>query len=355
MKKLVILQTSAPDYRNKFFQHIKSNLGENFTLYSGENYFESSVKTDYSIAFLNHAKNYFLLGRRFLFQTGMWNESLNCKVLVLEMNPRILSNWFLIIIRLILKKKTVLWGHAWPRSGKNSKSDKLRHVMRLLADEIIVYTKTQAKELKEKMPNAIITPAPNAVFYKSEMQVSQTPTEEINDIIYVGRLTKTKKPFLLVKAFIGTIHKLPLETNLIIIGEGEEKSKIIKLVSDKKLENRIKILGHIGDYGNLKKLYSKCLFSVSPGYVGLSITQSFGFGVPMLISKNENHSPEIEGAIEGENSTFFETENLENFKSEILLFFKNKNHWLNKKNSISEYCKENYSIEEMTKYFIQLL
>ncbi len=352
MKKLVILQTAAPDYRKKFFQTIKDHLKDSFILFSGNEYFEKSVKTDNSIIYLQSINNHFFLGRRFLYQTGMWQKSLASKVLVLEMNPRIISNWLLLIIRIFLMKKTILWGHAWPRKGKNSNSDKLRQIMRLLASEIIVYTKTQAKELKKKMPNKIIKSAPNAVFYKSEMVFDKIPLEDINDIIYVGRLTKSKKVFLLVQVFTEIINELPLKTNLIIVGEGEEKLKITNFISARGLEGRIKILGHLGDYDKLKKLYSKCLFSVSPGYVGLSITQSFGFGVPMLISRDENHSPEIEASIEGENSVLFQADN---FKNEILLFLKSKNYWFHKKKSISVSCKENYSVEEMSKCFIQLL
>lgn len=354
MKKLVILQTATPDYRKKVFQYIQDTIKDSFSLYSGNEYFEDSVKTDPSIEFLNRVKNHFFLRRRFLFQTGMWQESLKSKVLVLEMNPRIISNWLLIIIRSILIKKTVLWGHAWPRKGKNSKSDQLRNIMRTLADEIIVYTKTQAKELQEKMPNKIITPAPNAVFYKSEMAVGQRKINEINDLIYVGRLTKSKKPLFLVQAFIQAIDKLPNDTNLIIVGEGEEKKKIIKLVSDKRLENRIKVLGHIGDYESLKELYATCLFSVSPGYVGLSITQSFGFGVPMLISRNENHSPEIEAVMEGENSMFFDTDDVKELGLKMIDFFENKHYWVNHRDKICETCIVDYSIESMANQFINL-
>lgn len=355
MKKLVILQTATPDYRKKVFKYINDNLKNSFKLFSGMEYFEDSVKTDSSIQFLQNANNHFIIDRKLLFQTGMWKESINSNVLVLEMNPRIISNWLLLIIRIFLRKRTVLWGHAWPRNGKKSNSDKLRNIMRSLANEIIVYTKTQADELKVKMPNKIINAAPNAVFYKYEMQVCQIPTEEINDIIYVGRLTEAKKPLFLVNSFIEIINKLPSQVNLIIVGEGEEKSKIIKLISDKKLENRIKVLGHIGDYESLKKLYSKSLLSVSPGYVGLSITQSFGFGVPMLISKDENHSPEIEAVIEGENSIFFDTNNLDSFENKVLFFFKHKDFWVNKRNFISKYCQENYSVEKMANQFINLV
>jgi len=355
MEKILIIQTVSPDYRAKVFQEIKNNIGNSFELYAGKEYFEKSVITDGSISFLKPLKNYFFLNRKLLFQTGMWKEALKEKVLVLELNPRIISNWILLFLRKINSNKTVLWGHAWPRKGKNSKSDKLRNLMRKLADEIIVYTKTQAVELKHKMPNKKIISAPNAIFYKKEMQVVQLKEKEITNIIYVGRLTKAKKPLLLVQAFIKGMNKLPKDTNLIIVGEGDEKSKIIDLVSQNELKDKIKVLGHIGDYKKLKYLYSKSLFSVSPGYVGLSITQSFGFGVPMLISQNENHSPEIEAAIIGENSVFFKTDDIDDLFLKMLDFFQKKSFMVEQRPEICFQCSNSYSVENMADKFIKLL
>jgi hypothetical protein len=86
----------------------------------------------------------------------------------------------------------------------------------------------------------------------------------------------------------------------------------------------------------------------------LSAIQSFGFGVPMLVSKDENHSPEIE-AVNELNSTFFETDNIDSCGIEILKYFKNKNKWVSTREKIVEHCKKNYSAENMTQTFIKLV
>jgi len=355
MKKIVILQTVVPDYRKKVFQFIKNYLGDSFLLYGGNEYFEDSVKSDNSITFLNKVNNKFWFDRKVLFQTGMWNESIKSDVLVLELNPRIISNWLLLTFRYFSPKKTILWGHAWPRKGKESGTDKIRNTMRLLADEIIVYTKTQEKELKKKMPKKVIKSAPNAIFHNNEMIVSKIPNEKITDIIYVGRLTKSKKIIFLVKSFIKMIDRLPKKTKLIIIGEGEEKLKIIDLITQNDLKERILVMGHIGDYTILKELYSKSLFSVSPGYIGLSIIQSFGFGVPMLISKYENHSPEIEAIEEGHNAEYFKTNSIDDLALKMNTFFDKKVFWIEQRPKICSQCRIDYSIENMANKFIELL
>jgi len=354
MKDMIILQTCVPDYRKKLFVYLNESLGNQFGLYGGDDYFESTVKTDGSIVFLNRIKNIYFFNRRLLIQSGMWGPALTSKITVLELNPRIISNWIILILRIILGKKTVLWGHAWPKNGENSPSDKIRGFMRQLASMILVYTATQQKELQVKMPNKKILCAPNSVFYKKEM-MTKNDDGAIQNIIYVGRLTALKKPLLLVKAFKEVLYQLPNEAKLIIVGEGGEKQKLVNYIIKNHLEARVLIKGHIGEYNKLKSLYNTSLASVSPGYIGLSVTQSFSFGVPMIVSKQENHSPEIEAVIEGFNAEYFNTDNIESMSNRILEFYENKNYWLNKREDILSFCKKNYSIEVMAESFSKLI
>ena len=174
----------------------------------------------------------------------------------------------------------------------------------------------------------------------------------IKNIIYVGRLTKSKKPILLVKSFHLSMKNIPNEANLLIVGDGGERELIEKYIKQNNLSNRIKLLGHIDDYEKLKELYSTSLASVSPGYVGLSATQSFGFGVPLIISKNEQHSPEFEAIKITENSMFFITNNMESLSQEITKFYKRKEMWINKRIDICNFCRENYSVEVMAESFL---
>lgn len=355
MRKLIIVQTATPDYRKKFYSFIKKHLKDCFELFSGDHYFESTVKSDTTIDFNKKIKNHFLFGNRFLFQTGVfWRHVTKDNVLVLEMNPRILSNWIILILRRALRRPTVLWGHAWPRSGSESKSDKLRNLMRLLGDKIIVYTATQKRELKDKMPKKSIECAPNALYYKEEMVYSEKE-ERISNIIYVGRLTKNKKAFFLVKAFSGIYKDLDKNTKLIIIGDGEEKQNMLDFVKKNNLQDKVLILGHIGDYDLLKEYYSTSLLSVSPGYLGLSVTQSFGFGVPMLISKEEKHSPEIEAVKLNLNAKYFKTDDLNDLRKSIIEMFANKKFWIQQRAQINESCQLHYSIEAMADSFIKLV
>ena len=327
-------------------------LNNSFELYGGDFYFENSIKSDLKMA-KKPVINHFYFNRKLLFQTGIWHLLFKDIILVMEMNPRIVSNWIFLVIRRIINRKTVLWGHAWPRNGVHSKSDLLRNCMRLLANKIIVYTNQQQLELKNKMPKKDILAAPNAVVSASMMAFTRSSNQF--NLIYVGRLTKRKKPYFLVKAFASEVDKYPSNTKLIIVGEGEEKDKIKKYIAQNKLSNSIVLLGHISNHEKLKELYFNSFFSISPGYVGLSITQSFGFGVPMLVSKDENHSPEIEALRIEENGLFFKTDSKSDFNKTLLEAFKKRDSWVQKRMQILSFCKQNYSTEAMAKVFIDLV
>ena len=349
--KLTILQTVLPDYRKLFFEHLKQSLGQGFELYAGKYYFENSVKTDERIAH-QPVKNSYLLGKRFLWQRGVGHLASEEGVVVLEMNPRILSNWYLLITRKLTKRNTVLWGHAWPRKGKEAKSDILRHQMRKLATSIVVYTEQQRRELAQKMKNTSVFAAPNALMNAETM----TPvTENPKHIIYVGRLTKGKKVMFLVEAFKELGATIPPSTQLIIVGDGEERAEIAAFITENQFENKIRLLGHINNQETLRKLYASSIFSVSPGYVGLSITQSFGFGVPMLISKDEPHSPEIEAVILKENALFYETDDVDSFRESVKALFSNQEDWIERRPEISKFCSEKYTVEAMAAVFTNLV
>ena len=352
MNKLILIQVVAPDYRSKFFGQLEKDLGCAFSLYAGEHYFQKTIQSDLKINKIR-ITNSFFFKRSFLFQFGShWRELFKKNVIVIGLNPRIISNWIFLILRKPLGLKTYVWGHAWPRKGPNSKTARIRHLMQRYASGTITYSEAHKKELLDKYPKLRILNAPNALYSQHEMGGLELSMDEAKNIIFVGRLVAAKKPLFLVEAF----HKLiDLDTNLIIVGDGPERKKIDQYVKTHNLESRVQLTGHINNFNKLKQLYATSLVSVSPGYVGLSITQSFAFGVPMLISRNENHSPEIEAAKESSNAIFFQTDNQNDFCFKVQEIFKFKKVFFEKRKTIADECKKHYTTEKMALPFVKLL
>ncbi|WP_345038867.1 hypothetical protein, partial [Georgenia daeguensis] len=92
--------------------------------------------------------------------------------------------------------------------------------------------------------------------------------------------------------------------------------------------------------------YEGCLCSVSPGYVGLSATQSIGFGVPMVWADDEPHAPEVE-ALNGENSRRFKSGSADSLADTLAQMMAARKHYASRRFAISESARRKYSAEAM--------
>lgn len=90
-----------------------------------------------------------------------------------------------------------------------------------------------------------------------------------NFILCVGRLTYQKNFSLIIKSF-KDISSKKKNLNLVIAGEGEQKKKLMKLISELDLEKKVFLIGHNSDIYtlfNCSKIF--CLTSLweDPGFV----------------------------------------------------------------------------------------
>jgi glycosyltransferase involved in cell wall biosynthesis len=355
-RKVVLLQTAIGDYRSELLSILCKELGSSFEIVVGDNYFDESVKTNFFAlpqTNVRRIENIFLGKRTILWQRNVVSELFCSDVVIMEMNPRIVSTWILAVLRNISGKKTIMWGHAWPRNGAGAKSDIIRHWLRSLGSTVMVYTESQKTELKAKYASLpCVIAAPNALYSVKNMWV---PHEKRTNFIYVGRLVANKKPQLLLSAFHKIVGQLGIGCRLYIVGEGPEKSGLQKYVDRNGLGERVIIAGHISSIEGLRKIYAKTVASISPGYVGLSVTQSLSFGTPMIISKNELHAPEIEAVREGENAVFFKTDDVSSLSDAMLEMYGLKDEWASKASAIIEDCKGRYSAEHMASRMLEAI
>lgn len=351
---IVMVQTVVPDYRTSFYAELASRLGPQFTLLAGSEDWERDVRTTGSVAYRS-VRNVFIAHRRLLWQVGTLRPMLGADVAVLSLNPRILTSWIGLIGRRAMRRRTVLWGHAWPRRGRHSWTDKLRAIMRKLAHTIIVYSETEAADLAAAAPGIDVVAAPNALYRYGELGPPRPVTGLPTDIVCVGRLSRSKAPGLLLEAFEQAIDSLPADVRLVYVGDGPLREILESRTEHLGLRNRVVFAGHISTLDELRTVYSRAIASAAPGEVGLSLIQSHGFGVPMIMSWLPGHGPEIEAAEDGVNVITFRAGAPQSLAEAIVSAATNRENWLARRESIAASTRARYSVEGMAEAFVRTL
>lgn len=346
----MLVQSVVPDYRRPFVEGLRQSLEARLIVLTGEYGFEPTVRVSRVDAETIIVRNVYRAGRRLLWQRGAVRLAVGADVSIVEMNPRVLSTWATLVVRRVLGRPTLAWGHAWPRAGPTARSAPIRELMRRLASEIVVYTETEADALRRRMPGKRVHAAPNGLYTESS-SVPDTATRPGRDVIYVGRLVGRKKPMLLLEAFARAIPRLPADASLVFVGDGELLAELRDRAGTLGIVDRVRFTGHVSDFEALRSLYWDALVSISPGYAGLSVIQSHWFGVPMIIARDDPHAPEIEAAIEGENAVFVESDSSAALGDAIVDVFQARARWLSRGPAIARRCAERYAIEATVRSF----
>ncbi|WP_159733363.1 glycosyltransferase [Arthrobacter sp. 9V] len=193
------------------------------------------------------------------------------------------------------------------------------------------------------LPEGPVWVAPNSLYPLDLMVPAETPGLQRNSVLYVGRFEPAKKVDLLVRGFALAAASIP-ELRLTLVGGGSEQSKLENQVSELGIEEKVEFAGWIDEPEALKSHYSTAIATTSTGFAGLGLTQSLGFGIPMIVAKDEQHSPEIELADSG-GVTWFESDSAEALAESIRGAWQKREQLPNV--SISEFTKRRYSAEAM--------
>jgi glycosyltransferase involved in cell wall biosynthesis len=343
-----LLQTTLPAYRDAFIRRLLAESPSS-VVWAGHEYFDPSTRlSSFGASCSRRLKNRFLLDRRLEWQQGAFAAALAPSVVVLELNPRILSNWPILVCRRILGRRTVVWGHAWPRRGANSKSFLVRIPLLHLADGVLVYTEADRAQLESRVRTPVFV-APNAVVSSSQWP-STFDGNPIN-AVQVGRLVPSKKPHLTLEAWLSICSELEDSARLIFVGDGPDRESLERIAARHKFRDRVKFMGAVNDRAILSDVYASALVSISAGYAGLSLTDSLGYGVPMIIADKEPHAPEIVLASKS-NSRFFEAGSASSLARELLQVFTNRESWVAKRPALAAEVRATYSIEAMVEGFL---
>jgi glycosyltransferase involved in cell wall biosynthesis len=338
----IVLYTAVlPAYRRYCLELVGEQLGGRWVAFAGAEHLDASVRTDLPPHLYTAVANHRWLGGRLLFQWGHWREALDAATAVVDLNPRSVTAWLLLLLRKIMRRRTLVWGHLDPRKGSAARSARLRTVMRELADGCIVYSYESGRRLRAAGPSTKVWVAPNALYPKRFLAAAEGADRRV--ILYVGRLESVKKPGLLLDAFARVADVRP-EWDLLMVGEGGLRDELSAKVKSMGLSDRVRFPGAIHEVTALASVYASAHCSVSPSGVGLALTQSLGFGVPMVIADGDDHGPEVEMAQLGV-SVFFERDSAAALAAALqspVMFMDTS-----QRGALVEYVKIHYSADAM--------
>ncbi len=289
----VVISVAIAPYRASFLAAVESlHPRMRFVFRSGREHFDPSIRVAELSSIDSSLRNLYLFGRKLLFQIGSQQNLKSAAIAVVELNPRVISSWIVLLRCRVQGTPSLVWGHAWPRAGSGSRRTILRDGMCRIASGIVAYTEADAMAFRGRIASRKVYVVPNSVL--SEHDMKPVPRNGV-DIICVGRLVDEKRPDLLLEAFERVADAHP-EASLHFVGSGPLLASLVERAIQMDSASRIQFHGEVNEPELLAEIYARSAFSVLPGTAGLSVTQSLGWGVPVLLADSGHHGPEAASA-----------------------------------------------------------
>ncbi|CAA7386188.1 glycosyltransferase [Chryseobacterium fistulae] len=270
-KKVLIIYNRVWSYREKIFEL----MNEEFDLtvgFSDEKFLdkEFKFKTKYLPVkkvgpFEFHKDNIYEISNQYDAVIGISNiRWVSLAMLALKKNR---------------KFKIGYWGIGVTASYENnfdSKStwDKIRFYVSKKSDFTIFYSSYPLKRyLDAGIPKEKLFVANNTT---EVVNTNSENTENKINFLFVGTLYAQKGLIELLDAYNALHTKRPETPNLLIVGDGPEKEKVLQYIKENKLEDKVVLYGSVYDPKQLSEIFSNALTCISPNQAGLSVLNSMG-------------------------------------------------------------------------------
>ena len=166
------------------------------------------------------------------------------------------------------------------KHNSNVRIQKLIRNWSISSSEIVITPSDHLKEfINRTNPKTEVLKINNGIEI-TEFKRNKTPTHEFN-ILINSRLVVQKNVHLVIEA-MGSVKNLDI--NLKIIGEGGEFARLEDLITNLKIQNRVKMIGKVENNLISEYLKTSNLFIQASDYEGLphSILEAINYEVPIL-------------------------------------------------------------------------
>ena len=327
-EKILFITNFFPLYRKSIWEKLLNNKKSDVIFYFDpiqnegiqveELFFSESNKLNS----FKEVKNFYFFGR-VIWQSRIVREclsaSFNQAIFLGDMN--ILSTWISLLICRLRNKKTVLWTHGF-YGKENYIKRQLRILFYSIGNKYLLYEQRGKKLMIRAGFDA------NKIFviynsldyelqkeYFENYQKNNTKREftffknsKLKTILFLGRLTSVKKIDLLIKS-LNKLNSKRVNFNLLIIGEGSQKSSLKKISKEGLEKGWIYFYGKTYKESELSKLIYSSDLMVSPGNTGLNAVHALSYGTPVGTHNNFYKQMPEAAIIEDQKTGFFFNEN----------------------------------------------
>ena len=317
MKSVYYFTNIFPKYRESIWKLLIEDSRYDFNIFfSSQELNGIKSSNSFESKKLHGVKNY-ILKSRLLWQTNViktvCKKKIDIAIFMGEMN--VISTWLAIIICKLRAIEIWFWGH-----GLYGNESKLKKFFRLsflkLADKQLLYEKRAEqmliengfkKENLEIIYNSLDYELQKKLFQELETEKPARIPYFENDyptLLFTGRLTQQKKLEILIRA-VKELDKSNYKVNLLIIGEGSQKDRLMRLLKKLHLKN-FYFYGSLYDEKEISSLIYNSDLCVSPGNVGLTAIHSLSYGTAVASHNNfNNQMPEVGSILDGVNGFLF--------------------------------------------------
>ena len=125
------------------------------------------------------------------------------------------------------------------------------------------------------------------------------------------------------------------------------------MAQETQLADAVEFVGEKTNETELAPLFARSIVSVSPGPIGLAAIHSLAYGVPILVSDNEPHSPEIEALVPGENGAYFPANDSAALADKLVEMLSQPNRLIEMGLRGQSLVQSKYSVQNMANVFSQ--
>src|SRR5690606_25341250 len=240
-----------PRYRRACVEIVRQTwLGE-LAVWVSDAHLDPSVRTDPDVGWYRRVRMVRVRRAAFL-QVGHWRDALRRGTTVVDLNPRSLTAWLLLVLRRASGRRVLVWGHVHPRAGQGARTAPVRRLMRRLAHGTVSYTVADAADARADLPGSPVWVATNALYRRDDIRVpAGDEVGERDHLVFVGRFVRAKKVDLLVRAFAVARQARP-GMRLTLVGDGELRPELERFVREQGLQDAVTFAGWVDDVDALR-------------------------------------------------------------------------------------------------------